>query len=365
MDVRGEIEVFLKDEKKKVLTFSPHIKKAERVMIHQIANDLGLFTWSEGEGDSRYAVVSKERNPEDLLEARKSFCKDHAMPIPVLESPYFEYFIELYDTLLESKKKLEWLQIVYEKETNLRQYTLHLQDKILSGIKNNPNYLSFTQITEKQYPVDKKPTVPTSIYSIENDGKYLISIDLKSANFTSMRYVNEAIFDKCTTWYDFISKYTPYEYYRNSKQMRQFLFGNLNSKKINMVISYLLHQIYKQIAKNCNVFTMSHDEIIIQMEKGNLPKQLESLSQALQKYNTMVRLEPFKLVCLDKRKNFWVKEVFKNPNDLSAISPSFKCVGNAYFAMAYKKYFKLEEVPNDRKFTFDGQLASFERSVFS
>ncbi len=51
------------------------------------------------------------------------------------------------------------------------------------------------------------------VYEDSSNGKFFLSIDLKSANFNSLRFCNPALILGCNSWEDLIGKFTNLTYF--------------------------------------------------------------------------------------------------------------------------------------------------------
>lgn len=111
-----------------------------------------------------------------------------------------------------------------------------------------------------------------SVYKHQNDGFYLsylflyilvgkfyMSFDLKSANFTALRWLVKFPFiielSRCdpnvlmgaNTWTEFLSHFIEDPYFDHSKSFRQKIFWHLESRKLNDICKFLVYQIYNSI----------------------------------------------------------------------------------------------------------------------
>ena len=84
------------------------------------------------------------------LDLRDRFVKDYNLPIQVLVSPYFEYFVELYEEDYQSKSKWERLQ--YEIKTRFEgkpgKYLDHFyitRNQIIEDIERSQDYKDFCE----------------------------------------------------------------------------------------------------------------------------------------------------------------------------------------------------------------------------
>jgi hypothetical protein len=102
------------------------------------------------------------------------------------------------------------------------------------------------------------------------------------------------------------------------------------------------------------------------------------LQTCLPKIATFTKVEGFKLNQLASDQLFFVKEIVDKSkfvnlryqlliiprNDVVFSEVQFKCVSTCFFAQCFKHYFKKPITEQDRKFTFNGCLATFDKSLF-
>jgi hypothetical protein len=100
----------------------PNLSFEERKIIHSIAEECGISHKSEGEKENEKRLILSKSTTKTRkvlvvpiccsqilakinISVKKRFVRDCSLPIPVLQDPYFEYFLELYDNVFETKKK--------------------------------------------------------------------------------------------------------------------------------------------------------------------------------------------------------------------------------------------------------------------
>ena len=104
-----------------------------------------------------------------------------------------------------------------------------------------------------------------TIYKEECEDAFFISIDLKSANFNSMKYYDESMVFNCNSWSELLKLFTDEIYFQKSKSFRQKIFWLLDAKKINVVEKYLISIIKNTLdpfLKDRNYYTNT-DEVFI------------------------------------------------------------------------------------------------------
>ena len=117
---------------------------------------------------------------------------------------------------------------------------------------------------------DSRNITSNNIYNRENLGKTFLSIDLKKANFQTMKHISSSMVNNRATYEDFIGDYTDLDYIKNSKYTRQVVFGKLNPKRQITCEKFFTNEIRKLIAPEIYVMSgkivsMSNDELVYEI----------------------------------------------------------------------------------------------------
>lgn len=295
----------------------------------------------------------------------KRFVKDYSLPIQVIQQPYFDYYLNLYDDDFQSKQKFKLLQTAISKYDNeeafLNQYYI-IRDTIINAIKNTKSFIEFNNMKMDNFNVPNNNYPKHDIFNLGNIDKYFISIDLKKANFQALKYFNKEIVLDCNTYQELISKFTDMEYMKESKYLRQVIFGNMNPKRqvkleryiIEKILNYLLE---KKLFKDSSIRMVSNDEIIFELEfseaydvwKDDYLKLVELIKNNI---NIDVDIEVFKLKNIGNTKYFVKHFINKTGFELM-------CVPLVYHAQVYKKFKGMEIIDNDLLFFYENQVCKF------
>jgi len=160
--------------------------------------------------------------------AHKRFVKDFSLPIQILQNPYFEYYKNLYDNVYNSNEKYKLFQNTVNTLGSIEQFfskTKRVMDSIIDEISILEVYKKFNTDILEDYNV--KLNIPKQdIYNQSNDGRYFLSIDLKKANYNALKFYDKGLVLDTNNYNEFISKYTDLEYIKQSKYIRQVIYGN-------------------------------------------------------------------------------------------------------------------------------------------
>lgn len=309
------------------------------------------------------------------VQLKQRFVNDFNFPIQVVTDPYFLYQLDLQEEYNGALSKWEDLMILIENHFNgngelfLEEYRKY-RDIIITDVLNKDSYKKFIGANMGDYVVKYIDALPkSSIYNQENDGKYLISVDLKKANFQSLKYYDPEIINNTTSYEKFIETYlgnSPLlKYFQESKYSRQVIFGKLNPARQITVEKYIMSQVLKKIKEyDCDVdiINFTTDEIIIKYngEEKNLSYYIFKLQEMLDIYVPFeLHVKAFKLEMLqfltsaNTTLTCYVKHFTDGSKKLMSV-PAF------YFSQVYKLW-KEREIDEDKDlvFYFEHNLAKF------
>lgn len=305
---------------------------------------------------------------------RQRFCKDCKLPITVFDEPYFTERINLYDTFYDSVNLWDrFIQNVIDcgEYPTIKDYDRHynqVKDSAIEFIKSTKKYLEFNSIDMNNYavPVEYRYLPKKDIYTVANDGKMFLSIDMIKANYSSLHYFDSSIFDNSYSWKGFLSKFTDNEHILQSKQIRQVILGNCNPSRQLTYEKYLMSKFIQIIQANTDLFDnivfFSNDEIVLDITDldnstvANITYILRSLFyKYTDKYlSSLVKLEIFTLHKIKDASGFYKK--ISNPTSIEIV---FKCV-ESYFLPFVIRRMKGETIQeSDKVFMFEGHLVKF------
>lgn len=189
--------------------------------------------------------------------------------------------LQLYDRCFDTKYKTQYDDFAYKiaskykgnAEAYLAEYT-RVKEAAMEEIKSRREYARFLEtdiIADEAYrDNDNQKTVYTST----NDNKVFISIDMRKANFSSLRCFG--VFNE-DTWEEFLSKFTDDEHILNSKYIRQVILGNCSPKRQMQLETKIMSLLYERLmlkdsivsrlaaASAVRVAAKAVDEIVLQI----------------------------------------------------------------------------------------------------
>lgn len=291
---------------------------------------------------------------------KKRFVKDQNLPIQLVQEPYFSYFLELYNPFYKTLDKYkDFIKTVqnFKDEESFFSEAHKFSQYVINYISEKQVYKDFSNDPLKNYDIKDFVTIQ-KLYHKDNTNKNFISIDLKKANFQALNFYNPEITNFKNNYFDFLeSIYKTDNYFYQSKQIRQVIFGNLNPKKQQKIQKYIMSCIMNTLIENGihkeDIFSSSADEIIIASDN------ITSIKKILKENNTysfVFHINKFCLKQIHPNHNFFVKE-------LDDESVEFKNIPSFNMAECIKYYTKQPIQKEDLTFFHEGRIACFLESL--
>ena len=369
---------FSRDPKLISLHLPYTLTKSERMEIHQVCEILGLHSVSTGPENHRVMTIKKEPSMEITDEDRKQLIKDFHLPIPIYTPTEFDYFINLYQDIYNTKDKyrllLDALSTLNKTNTKLRAHNQNVMNTIVSAINDTPGYnqlmeMSINELDDILYKGDavstfKFPAHNIDIYksiSSQIDIAYFISIDIIKANFNALKYLDPGIVLNAPTWEDLMKKYTNLQYCIQSKIFRQILFNTLGcDKKISSIQKYILYTIYTKISPKCEIIgRCGSDELIVKSNASDIMTTYQLITETILELpleiHSILRITPY---CLDRLGNSmcFIKHHLNGPQI------EVKNIELDFHAQAYKKYIGSEVTESDRKSMKNDMVITYDNN---
>lgn len=223
---------------------------------------------------------------KDMLSLRRRFVKDFNLPINLIDSPYFEYYMDRYDFFPREDwdKLLNLIDSEYNGNIDkwLENYA-QIRDNIITSIETSDAFKEFNNADMKMWKTPTFSVGDLNIYNNTNTGRYFISIDLKKANFQALKHFNPDIVKNCDTYEDLMSYFGGDDYFKKSKYTRQVIFGKLNPKRTITYEKYLIGKIFtnpnnfifKHLYNKCNLVTVKSDEIVFEIDDHAVLREID------------------------------------------------------------------------------------------
>ena len=291
---------------------------------------------------------------------KERFVRDCKIPIRLYAEPYFTERLELLDKYYGTLEKWKAFCTEVEKFPNEEEYFAMYnttKESAMYFIKTSQGFDNFNKLDMNQFAIKNKNLPSKDIFKPSNIGKTFISLDMKKANFSSLKAYDPTIFDNAETWEDFIRKFTDSEYIVNSKYIREVIMGNCNPSRVITYEKHITDTILtKLIAAGINiedVVFFSNDEIIIDINSDPLVI-LAHIEEVLPDVEVPIRIEQFKLSAVKKNNKIigYIKELVDGTYD-------FKCFNNQDLLLVMRNLQNEEIRQSDLVFENEGFLAKY------
>ena len=274
----------------------------------------------------------------------KGFCK--LMDISVPEYEHFDYYINQFSKL-EKWKNIKKLIKIYEeaeeKYGDLYEYRLKKSNEIIEYLKNTRAY-------NELQDDNLLPDLPTTKNFEYSEDKKYISIDINKANWVVLKkYDPEFAPELGDSYENFISKFDVPEIFNHSKQLRQYIFGNINPKKqgkAQRVVTQSILNKYNHL--NLDIACIKNDEVIYSFESFN---QIEEILTSVDK-----KIFKIKLFTVKRVQDFRIN-TFLSESGEELYKEMVGCNGNQFFMNLKNHIFEEPLDIRDLYFRMDGSLA--------
>lgn len=274
----------------------------------------------------------------------KSFCKLFDLNVPSYVD--FDYYKNLY-ARLDRWKNMDELISLYEKAEeqieDIYKYRLEKTEEIINFIKTTRAFNDLNDDT-------MIPDLPTNKNFEYSEGVKYLSIDIKMANWESLKKYDPSFVNELGDSYsDLLNKFDVPEVFHRSKQLRQYIFGNLNPKRQIKSQRVMIEDLMNGLSRyNLKLECVKTDEVIYSFEN------LAQIADILLGFDD--DMFKCKVFTVKRIEDFRVNEYIDIKNGIMH-SDLVGCNGHKYFINLKKYIFKEELDIRDLYFRMDGDLA--------
>lgn len=275
----------------------------------------------------------------------RTFVKLFDLNIP--DYRHFDYYIEQYSKLERFKNLKHTIELYKDFESQIEDpfdYKIKKSEQIIEFLKSTRAY---NELNDDNLIPDLKTT---KNFEYSEDKKYL-SIDINSANWKVLKkYDPDFLNELGDSWIELLRKFDVHPVFYNSKQFRQFIFGNINPKRQIKAQRLIIEDLINSIdLTGLEITCIKHDEIILSFENWseikNILLQVENIPYLKSKIFTVERKSDFRI------NHYYGVTGTPLHKELSG------CNGHKYF-IYLKKYILQEDLDiRDLYFRIDGDLA--------
>ena len=320
--------------------------------------------------------------------------KDGKYPINVFDEEYWDFFLDLYGVKKSWEDLIHGIERDYQGDPGLFLEDFYLRrDKMLKSIKETPEMEKFNAPWKKDLePSKDNPLSPFydlpeefkkirrgNIYNPEFQDKWFYSIDLKKANLQAMNffnrcwftgkkliegtYLSEDLYKEWLTGFEEPGKECLNSYIRNSKYVREVIFGNLNPDRQIRIERYLLSRVALCLPEKLreNLVQFGNDELLIEVDRSDF--EFPEIDQKEEVFID-IREELFQLkkIPLLTPSGADIDSWYRLRTDGSY---DFKGVNKHFFAQVYEYMNNIDPDPEERDLLFycEKDLAKFMKRL--
>lgn len=304
---------------------------------------------------------------------KERFCKDCNIPLRLYQEPYFSLRLILYNKFYDTLDKWNIFVDELKKYNNEQEYFEEynkVKDAAILSIKESEAYKKFNVEDLNKFSVIHKNLPGKDIFKPSNDGKVFVSIDMRKANFSSLKYycdcISKSMFKNVSMWEEFISYFTTNKHIINSKYIRQVILGNCNPKRHITYEKYIMDQVLTSMEEyrmEDMIVFFSNDEIIYDLTSMRETNKLYKLYYVKELIEQKLEEEfaiPFKVELFSLHKihgtDGYVKKIYNHGNEYTY---DFKCLDNYMLPFVLRYFLKEDIKKSDRMFYQNGLLAEF------
>ena len=312
---------------------------------------------------------------EVSIKAKERFCKDCNIPIKIFQEPYFTDRLKLYNPFYNTLKKwdrfVKWLNQYNCEQDYFEEYN-KVKDNAISFIKESKAYNLFNTYDINKFETKNKELPSGAVFKPSNDGKTFISIDMKKANFLSLKHfgdtIGESMFDNCYSWEDFMCLFTLNEHIIESKYIRQVILGNCNPRRHITYEKYLMDQVVSLLAEKFDgiadidkIVSFTNDEIIYEVNPkiySSFAIEIASHTKKILSDNNIkipLKVEPFTLYKIQGVDGY-IKYIDLEENKYIV---DFKCIDNYMLPFVLRSFLREPVIESDKVFFHEGLLSKF------
>jgi len=255
---------------------------------------------------------------------------------------------------------------------------------IIAKIKALPAYKTFTSkdgLAKYQANSDKdnnstdnsaqteQPSL-SPVFSGQNHRKLFLLVYLPCPGFTALKIYDPSLVLGCDSWASLVTQFSTRPYIINSPHIQSVVFGSLATKFQIVVQQHIVQHVLNHIQQselNSKIISVSSQEIYLSTTEEAIREDYRKLVSLLStaEFGENFQIQAFRLLHLSKNRPYFVKEIFESCQDLTQFRSEFTNIVPNFYAMAFKFYYHLPLHENDRKFLFEGALATYDNSIFS
>lgn len=270
----------------------------------------------------------------------KSFCKLFDLNVPNYDD--FDYYRSLYKRV-GRHSDIDELVSMYEELEN------EVDDMFTYRIECTDLLVKYIESTRAFNDLNLDPMVPDLTVDKNfrySEGRYYVSFDLIKANWQAVKsYDPDFLNEMKDSWEELVSHLEIPSLFSRSKQLRQYVFGNLNPKRLMRVQRKMIQSILENLPKpDC----VKHDEVIFSFDTLDLAYEFVKIKTP-EKFRA-------KVFTVDVRDGYRINNYLDVDGQIYDREP-VGCNGHKYFMVLKNDIFNEPLDVRDLYFRMDGELA--------
>ena len=290
------------------------------------------------------------------------FEKLYNVNIPV--APEFNYYKNLllksaeFNYLPEALIRFEDFEKTLGPDDTIKSKKLKAMDRLVDYISGTNTYSRFINYDLNKLPRFNSLDKRNYCFIAENEFNYFVSIDIVSANYSTMQYFFDKSNELCYDWRELCMVQDVPLVFSQSKSFRQYVFGNLNPKRNQTiqqsVITGFVDKIQEEFGQD--IIYITHDEIMLKFSDSTPIMSVESKLNEILKSGLPLKYTFFKIDHVENKSKIIVKNILGRDGKV-IYKTLFGVPGNQFYYY-YKKYIIKEKIEiRDLYFWNDNKLA--------
>ena len=279
-----------------------------------------------------------------MIKDKFGFCKLIDINVPDFE--HFDYYIEQLSKLERWKNIYHLIALFKEAEDSiddLFQFRIDKSNELINFLKSTR---AFTELNDDNLI----PSLPVTNNFQYSEDKLYLSCDIMMANWTVLKkYDPDFLNELGDTYAGLLKRFEFPDIFLYSKQLRQFIFGNLNPKRQTRAQRVIVQEVIDKFNHlGVKIASIKNDEVIFEFDKiEEVIPILDGIDTT--KFKTKIfsvkRIEDFRLNTFLDRNG---EEIYKEMSG---------CNGNLFY-LNLKKWVLNEPIDvRDLYFRMDGRIA--------
>lgn len=236
----------------------------ERSFLHEYVGKKGMTSQSVDVTGSIFKKMlisysgsdeKKRVEPVLTLEDIQTFVEHTKAPFPCVcdDLKLVEYYNGVFDNLFDTKAK--WDLFCEERKKFKTPFSTMfntISNKMEKLVKGSENCERFQELRKSNFftgfhDPSKLLRVKGDVYNLGSNGKKFLSIDIMTANFTSIKMIAPDVFGS-GSWYEFIKKFTESEFAAKSKMFREIFFGRIGfTPSVGFIQETILQTVHERL----------------------------------------------------------------------------------------------------------------------